>query len=540
MENKLRLVLLLIIPCMLLIVKGNANAAKLDVYYMLVNEKKDIPVSFYDGNYYFHSSNLKVLQFSKDGKMIALKSGTVKVVLTHIKKDGKKITTSFKVSVQEKVKKIKWEKKYNSIDVGEKVKFKISYKAKRKKNIDFVWKSSNPEVAKVDDNGNVVGNSQGSTVISCSAKNQKKPKVKCKLKVKKGNNNASNAETPDIPVTSIKINLDSLKLKVGDNYNLVDKTDIQPINASNRLLNITSSNENVIKVNYGILYAVGSGTATISVSAIDGSGSNASLQVVVDRFLRKDDTKFIAHRGLSWAAPENTMKAFELASKNGFYAIETDIWISKDDKFIISHDSNLSRTCGINSEIGNMSSDEIRRVKIKYGNNYDEYSNDYSATHIPTMSQFLVFCRDNDIVPMIEVKFPNVSDAEDDIRILNKLYEEIYSIMGNRKVYLISFHYNFIINMSRILKEKKNNSIELRFLIDVYENTEKIPIYQFCKNNSIGFSMRKENEDELIKTLMNEGNSVGLWTINDKDEAIKYIDMGIDFVVTDNIIWNDD
>lgn len=43
--------------------------------------------------------------------------------------------------------------------------------------------------------------------------------------------------------------------------------------------------------------------------------------------------KYIAHRGWSSIAPENTLPAFRLAARNsGFYGVEFDIWESTAEK----------------------------------------------------------------------------------------------------------------------------------------------------------------------------------------------------------------
>jgi len=43
-----------------------------------------------------------------------------------------------------------------------------------------------------------------------------------------------------------------------------------------------------------------------------------------------ESTKWIAHRGLSSEAPENTLESFRLAALNGYYGIECDVQSTKD------------------------------------------------------------------------------------------------------------------------------------------------------------------------------------------------------------------
>ena len=51
-----------------------------------------------------------------------------------------------------------------------------------------------------------------------------------------------------------------------------------------------------------------------------------------------------AHRGGSLNNPENTLKAFKAAVNNyGNDIIESDIWLTKDEKIVFSHDKSIDR-----------------------------------------------------------------------------------------------------------------------------------------------------------------------------------------------------
>lgn len=54
--------------------------------------------------------------------------------------------------------------------------------------------------------------------------------------------------------------------------------------------------------------------------------------------------QYIAHRGLSMKAPENTFAAFEYAEKAGYQMFECDVQLTADYVPIIIHDESLKRT----------------------------------------------------------------------------------------------------------------------------------------------------------------------------------------------------
>ena len=78
----------------------------------------------------------------------------------------------------------------------------------------------------------------------------------------------------------------------------------------------------------------------------------------------------IAHRGLSGLETENTECAFVAAGNRSYYGIETDVHFTKDGKYVISHDGNLSRVFGKNIEIKDYLYEDLRKVrKIEKGDN---------------------------------------------------------------------------------------------------------------------------------------------------------------------------
>ncbi len=494
---------------------------------MTTGEIKKIPFSFHDGNYKYSSTNTKVLEFTDRGEMKALKSGNTTIVLTHTGANNKKEKKKYKVKVHDKVKKLKWKKKTDRINIGEKYTYSISYKAASKKNIEFKWSSSNPKVAEVDQEGNVKAVSAGITKIKCKMVGDKKTSLSTKLQV------------VSVPVSMINVKQNQFVMKLNTYYYINQMITVSPDNATNKMLNISSQDESVIKVEYGLLHAVGTGNTIVTIEATDGSGCKQVIDVTVDDWIGREDTHFIAHRGLSAEAPENTVKAFELAGEKGFYAVETDVWLSKDGQFVISHDGDLKRMCGVDKNIGDLTYSELKAISIKSGCNYDKYKNDSKATTIPTLKEYLMICQKYNMIPMIEVKFTEGNALLNQDNALYRLYEEVTSIMGSDKVYVISFHQSIIKDMNEIRKIKRGDNIKLCLLAGECNDIKAIGMYQYCLDNNIGFSIMETSSEELIKKMLADGAEVGLWTVDVPDNAKKYIGWGVKFIVTDKVLWKE-
>ena len=55
---------------------------------------------------------------------------------------------------------------------------------------------------------------------------------------------------------------------------------------------------------------------------------------------------FVAHRGASYLAPENTLASIQLAWDLGADAAECDVMLSSDHRVLLFHDQNTKKLCG--------------------------------------------------------------------------------------------------------------------------------------------------------------------------------------------------
>jgi glycerophosphoryl diester phosphodiesterase len=71
----------------------------------------------------------------------------------------------------------------------------------------------------------------------------------------------------------------------------------------------------------------------------------SALEVRLGPWLRKAGARplVLGHRGARHAAPENTMKAFELALAEGADGVELDVRLDRDGRVIVLHDRTLER-----------------------------------------------------------------------------------------------------------------------------------------------------------------------------------------------------
>ena len=92
----------------------------------------------------------------------------------------------------------------------------------------------------------------------------------------------------------------------------------------------------------------------------------------------------LAHRGASAYAPENTLAAFELASRQRADGLELDAKLSADGQVVVIHDQSVDRTTDGHGRVGQMDFEALRRLDA--GSWYDS---SFRGQKIPALEEVL-------------------------------------------------------------------------------------------------------------------------------------------------------
>ena len=92
----------------------------------------------------------------------------------------------------------------------------------------------------------------------------------------------------------------------------------------------------------------------------------------------------IAHRGASYAAPENTLAAFRLAWRLGADGIEGDFHLSADGRIVCIHDEDTERVAGVKRSVKDTSFEELRKLDVGSWK-----SQAWQGERIPTLEEVL-------------------------------------------------------------------------------------------------------------------------------------------------------
>jgi glycerophosphoryl diester phosphodiesterase len=216
----------------------------------------------------------------------------------------------------------------------------------------------------------------------------------------------------------------------------------------------------------------------------------------------------MAHRGGSSEAPENTMPAFEHAVDLGYRYLETDTQVTADGVLLAFHDDDLLRTCGRPGVISALPYDQVATARVA------------GTEPIPRLDELLgtwpearmnIDCKSNAAVePLVELLARH--DCLD-------------------RVCIGSFDDRRMARLRQILGPAACTSFAQR----------ETALFKFTGRTTgglaaqipVSFGRVVVATPRFVRRAHRRGLAVHVWTINERAEMIRLLDLGADGLITD-------
>ena len=222
-----------------------------------------------------------------------------------------------------------------------------------------------------------------------------------------------------------------------------------------------------------------------------------------------------AHRGASVDYPENTMIAFKKAKELGADWIELDVNMTKDNKLVVSHDTNLKRITGIDEEIINLDYSIIEDLDAGRFKNKK-----FKGERIPLLEDVIRFAKNNNIRLNIELK-PTGKEKNFEKKVIQLIKEYHFEdrCVVTSQVYSV---------IKKVKKTDKN--IKTVYVMSVALGD--ITKLEYADAYSVEASYVNY---KLVNNVHNKGKEIYAWTVNTEDSINNMINMNVDNIITDNI-----
>lgn len=235
-------------------------------------------------------------------------------------------------------------------------------------------------------------------------------------------------------------------------------------------------------------------------------------------FTTNQNVTLVAHRGYRAVAPENTAPAFEEAGKAGFWGAECDTYRTADGVWIVSHDTHTYRMMDKSAFVEKKSYSQLMEMTVDNGSNIEKYKD----LRFCSLEEYLQICKSYNMTAVIELKGKNNTEH----------YDEIVALVDKIQVdaVYISFH---IENLEKI---RALTDSQVYYLVKEITQ-EDIDLAKAIKNCGIDFDAHQEKnfENDMISRCIDEGLSLGAWTVDDTALLDKLVENGVTLITTDNI-----
>lgn len=242
----------------------------------------------------------------------------------------------------------------------------------------------------------------------------------------------------------------------------------------------------------------------------------------------------IGHRGAAGECPENTLPSFELALRAGADILETDVHATGDGAVVVCHDDRVDRTTDGRGRIAELRLEELRRLDAGA-----RFSPDGGRSHpwrgrglrIPTLAE--LFERFPEAHINIEIKAPGT--------VATSVTLDLVERHGRAARTLVTAESPE--TMARIREEVR------RRRLPVAVGASREDVVAFLRSATRGeappegfvalqvpaeFAGRPLVTPEFLAHAHRHGLEVHVWTINERAEMERLLDLGADGLVTDH------
>lgn len=229
---------------------------------------------------------------------------------------------------------------------------------------------------------------------------------------------------------------------------------------------------------------------------------------------------YIAHRGASFLAPENTLAAAKLGWEIGADAVEIDIHLSKDNRVMVIHDFDTKKTSlgKSNFKIAKTDSKILRAIDV---GSYK--SEEFKGEKIPFIEEIL------DALPAGKKLVIEIKCGSEVLPALKQAIEQSGKI---DQLIFISFGWQTIVDTQ---KEFKNNKC-------YYLRMNPIGLFKKIKQSKeaglAGVNLYyKIINEKVIEKAKYEGLEVLAWTVDDPTVATHLNNLGVTKLTTNRPAW---
>ncbi|MCR8913935.1 glycerophosphodiester phosphodiesterase [Marinobacter panjinensis] len=232
---------------------------------------------------------------------------------------------------------------------------------------------------------------------------------------------------------------------------------------------------------------------------------------VLQSFEQQDDVSITAHRGSALKAPENTLSAIEQAIEDGADYIEIDVRLTADGVPVLWHDTDMRRVFGLAGKISDITLEDARNRDA--GSWFDPA---FSQERIATLEEAINATRGR---ANLYVDIKPDRDTPELTREAVTLLQRMNAVDGT----VIAAAEWYVLAEVRQLEPELKTTLLAQFIVG--------PLWDRNFDN-LGLRRNRTTPAAVAQTHRS-GNELHVWTVNSPNAMSRFIDMGVDNIITD-------
>jgi glycerophosphoryl diester phosphodiesterase len=239
--------------------------------------------------------------------------------------------------------------------------------------------------------------------------------------------------------------------------------------------------------------------------------------------------EWVAHRGESYLAPENTMAAINLGWKLGADAVEFDVHLTRDGKLAVVHDKDFKRTAGQKVVVAESTLAELQTLDVGRWK-----GEQFAGERVPTIEQVLATVPEGKRL-FIEVKVgpeavPALVEA---VRRSGKKPEQLVVISFNADTIALAKQKLPELKMYYLAGQKQDEKTGKWTppLDEVLRTAKRI------KADGVDVQAKPTFDAAFVRKARDAGFEVHAWTVDDPDLARQLVALGVDGITSNRPTW---
>jgi len=238
--------------------------------------------------------------------------------------------------------------------------------------------------------------------------------------------------------------------------------------------------------------------------------------------------RLYAHRGASAERPENTLPAFQRAVEIGVDALEMDVHVTRDNHLIVAHDPTASRTTGAQLAWADLDLADVRRLDAGWGFVAEDGTRPFAgkAIGVPTFAEVL------DAFPAMRINVDLKGD-----RAVGLMLDLIRQKRAEDRVTLASFQLGTLVALRRrgYGGETALSQGEVASLLGLPAMLwRQLPFTGTAAQVPMNAGRIRFDRATFIAKCHSIGLRVDFWTIDERDQAARLLELGADGIITND------